>query len=129
MSEITYLVIGMTQSRWDNPTVKNACGTALARIYNNLSQSDTPTQAQIDYALQGWSSGYRVIANPDVTVYIFCDSVQNLGGDLKDTFTEAYRDTLVGRVKADPQISAGFTRDVRSIIASWGVEPKPTEGP
>jgi len=117
----------MTQSRWDDPVVKNKVGIALARIYNNLSQGDTPTQAQIDYALSGWSSGYRVTANPNITVHIFCDSIENMAGDLKSTFTETYRDTLVTRVKADPQISAGFTKDNQQMIASWGVEPKPSE--
>jgi len=77
---INYLVIGMTQSRWDNPTVKNAVGTALARIYYRLSTNDTPTAEQKAYALSGWVNNYRVTANTNVTVWVFCDSVQNLVG-------------------------------------------------
>jgi len=125
---LTYLVVGMTQSRWDNPTVKTAVGKVLARVYYNLSTNDTPTQAQIDWALSGWTSGYRVKSNTNITVWVFCDSCENLRGSMKNALTDDVMDRIRDRVKSDPQISAGFTRDPRSLIDSWGVEPKPSQG-
>jgi hypothetical protein len=126
---LTYLVIGMTQSRWDNTTLRNNVGKVIARVYYNLSTNDTPSAAQITYALSGWTNNYRSKANTNVTVWVFCDSCENLRGSMKSAMTDALLDTVRDRIKQDPQISAGFTRDPASLIDSWGVDPKPSRKP
>ncbi|MHC4621652.1 MAG: hypothetical protein ACYTEQ_28250 [Planctomycetota bacterium] len=73
----------------------------------------------------GWDGGFRSIAQTNVTVWLYRNSIKNIKADLLNTTTPMVCSNLVAKIKNNPQIKVGISRTPDADLISWGIERKP----
>ena len=116
----TYLQIAVSESIYENPAFTNK----LDDLWTWLTGSADTTPIH-----QGWANGYRHTVATNVTVYVYRNSLKNIKADLTRTVSPSVMSNIVARINSYPQAKCAVTRTPDAALASWNVEPKPTEGP
>lgn len=114
--QFTYLQVAVTQSVYENSAFSNKWNTAWIWLTGNTNTTEH---------WQGWDSSYRAIANTNITVYVYRNSLKNIKADLINTVTPAVRTNMIAKVKEHPQVEASINRTPDSSLAGWGIERKP----
>ncbi len=122
MSRLITLQLALTEALYTDPTVIDRGQEMLLDLWG---KEDTPGNRS--WVWTGWNGNYRVIANPNITVYVYRATIKQMKQELVNTMTSEEMARYKAWFQQEPQAKASINRTPDDSLAAWGVEHKPTE--